>query len=124
MFTNPRTWDPSARRAAGREAGLGTVRLLAATAVALLTAVTLGDRLAGTGGAGFTGATPRTAVCTFTNPAHAGECVERTEIAEESTAEEACRVILDCLNDPRCVAAYCNSSTVRSGWVLKKAEER
>jgi len=65
----------------------------------------------------------RTAVCTFTNPAYSGECVESTTIAEDSTAKKACQAILDCLNNPRCVTTYCNSSTLRSGWVLKKSEE-
>jgi hypothetical protein len=67
--------------------------------------------------------TGRVAVCSFTNPAYAGECVERTDIPEESTAEEACRGILDCLNNARCPETYCRATTIRSGWVLKKAAE-
>ena len=66
----------------------------------------------------------RLAVCTFTNPGYSGECLESTGIEGDSTADQACRAILDCLNNPRCVTTYCNASTLRSGWVLEKSEER
>ena len=66
----------------------------------------------------------RMAMCTFTNPAYAGECVESAAIAEGATAEKACRAILDCLNDSRCPQTYCRATTIRSGWVLKLAKEQ
>jgi hypothetical protein len=41
--------------------------------------------------------------CTFSNPRYAGNCVEQTVPADRQTPVQACRVILDCLNDTRCV---------------------
>jgi hypothetical protein len=65
----------------------------------------------------------RTATCTFTNRAYAGECVEQTTVPADSTAVQACTAILDCLNNPRCQTTYCRATTVRTGWKLAKAEE-
>jgi hypothetical protein len=62
------------------------------------------------------------AKCSFSNPAHAGDCVEVTEVAKDSTARDACMAILDCLNDSRCVKVYCNATNVRQGWKLVAVE--
>ncbi len=62
------------------------------------------------------------AKCSFSNPAHAGDCVEVTEVAKDSTARDACTAILNCLNDSRCVKVYCNATNVRQGWKLVAAE--
>lgn len=92
-----------------------TVGILAGAAVvaAVVTAAT-----------STTGADAKTsrAKCTFSNPAHAGECVEVTEVDKDSTARDACVAILDCLNNSRCTKVYCNASTVRQGWRLVAAE--
>ncbi|MEW6337670.1 MAG: hypothetical protein ACOY3Y_04780 [Acidobacteriota bacterium] len=78
----------------------------------------------GAGAASSPGAAARApkATCTFSNPAHAGDCVEVTEVAEDSTPHDACVAILNCLNDARCVKVYCNATNVRQGWKLKAAE--
>jgi hypothetical protein len=60
--------------------------------------------------------------CAFANPAYAGECVERATRAEREKPAAACRPILDCLNNPQCVKNYCQATTIRQGWTLKKAE--
>jgi hypothetical protein len=60
--------------------------------------------------------------CTFANPAYAGDCVEKTTREEKQKPAAACGPILDCLNNPRCVKTYCQSTTVRQGWTLKSAK--
>ncbi len=65
---------------------------------------------------------PVDVMCTFTNPSYAGECVEKTTRTEKQKPAAACAPILDCLNNERCVKTYCQSTTLRQGWKLKKAE--
>ncbi len=60
--------------------------------------------------------------CTFSNPAYAGSCVERTTRSAKQKPGEACQPILDCLNNPNCAKSYCQATTVRQGWSLKSAE--
>jgi hypothetical protein len=60
--------------------------------------------------------------CTFVNPSYAGACVEKTTREDKQKPSAACRPILDCLNNPRCVKTYCQSTTIRQGWTLKSAE--
>ena len=67
-------------------------------------------------------APPIEVTCTFANPSYAGDCVEKTTRAEKEKPAAACRLILDCLNNSRCVKNYCQATTVRQGWTLKKAE--
>ncbi|HXW04950.1 MAG TPA: hypothetical protein VD833_06955 [Vicinamibacterales bacterium] len=64
--------------------------------------------------------------CTFSNPRYSGNCVERVTPGEKQTPVQACRVVLGCLNDPRCVKTYCNATTIRGGWILEspKPDER
>lgn len=97
-------------------------RLSAAAVFAAIAALTLAATADG-GRAPRAQADARAAICTFTNPAYVGECTERTTIPAGATAEQACTVILDCLNDSRCDKVYCRATTVRSGWQLAKAEE-
>jgi hypothetical protein len=59
--------------------------------------------------------------CTLANPAYAGDCVEKTTRTEKKKPAAACRPILDCLNNPNCVKNYCQATTIRQGWTLKKA---
>ncbi len=61
-------------------------------------------------------------VCGFRNTAHAGLCEERTPYVKDKKLEAACKPILDCLNDPRCIKTYCGSTTVRQGWTLESAK--
>ncbi len=65
---------------------------------------------------------PIDVTCTFTNASYAGDCVEKTTRGEKEKPSAACAPILDCLNNERCVKTYCQSTTVRQGWKLKKAE--
>jgi hypothetical protein len=65
----------------------------------------------------------RTAVCTLSNPSYSGDCVERVGIPADGTAAQACRVVLDCLNDSRCPKTYCRSTTIRQGWKLESAKQ-
>ncbi len=65
---------------------------------------------------------PIPVTCTFSNPSYAGDCVEKTTRTEKEKAEAACKPILNCLNNPQCARSYCQATTVRQGWTLKKAE--
>jgi len=65
---------------------------------------------------------PIAVTCTFANPSYAGDCVEKTTRTEKEKPAAACRPILDCLNNPRCVKNYCQATTIRQGWTLKKVE--
>jgi hypothetical protein len=67
-------------------------------------------------------APPVQVACTFVNPGYAGACVEKTTRQEKEKPAAACKPILDCLNNPRCVKTYCQSTTVRQGWTLKSAQ--
>jgi hypothetical protein len=62
------------------------------------------------------------AVCVFSNPGFAGSCTETTDVTEGSSPRQACEVILACLNDSRCVKAYCGATTIRQGWALESAK--
>jgi hypothetical protein len=66
----------------------------------------------------------RTVECTFSNPGYAGLCTETTTAPETKLPEEACRPILECLNDARCVKTYCGATTIRDGWKLESAKAR
>lgn len=61
--------------------------------------------------------------CTFSNPRYAGSCVEQVTPADKQTPVEACRVILDCLNNTQCVKTYCGATTVRGGWTLDSPKD-
>jgi hypothetical protein len=41
---------------------------------------------------------------------------------ENQTPARACRVILECLNDSRCVKTFCQNTTIRGGWSLVSAK--
>ena len=56
--------------------------------------------------------------CTFSNPRYAGSCIEQVTPTGNQTPVQACRVVLDCLNNSQCVKTYCNATTVRGGWTL------
>ncbi len=62
--------------------------------------------------------------CTFSNPRYAGSCVEQVTPADKQTPVQACRIVLDCLNNPQCVKNYCNATTVRGGWTLVSPKEQ
>ncbi len=89
-------------------------------ALALAFALALGLTLRATSGQ----APPRPidVTCTFSNRSYAGDCVEKTTRTAKQKPAEACRPILNCLNNPQCAASYCQSTTIRQGWTLKKAE--
>ncbi len=67
-------------------------------------------------------APPVEVTCTFANPSYAGDCVEKTTREEKQKPAVACKPILDCLNNPRCVKTYCQATSIRQGWTLKSAE--
>jgi len=60
--------------------------------------------------------------CTFTNPAYSGKCVQTAEVAQGSTAKQACESILQCLNNVDCIKTYCNATSIRGGWKLESAK--
>ncbi len=60
--------------------------------------------------------------CTLSNPSYAGDCIEKTTRTARQKPADACQPILDCLNNPRCTASYCQATTIRQGWKLKTAE--
>ena len=64
---------------------------------------------------------PAGATCVFTHPAYSGKCTQTVEVAEGSTANDACLVVLDCLNDVRCTKTYCSATSLRGGWRLESA---
>lgn len=64
---------------------------------------------------------PARATCVFTHPAYSGKCTQTVEMAEGSTANDACSVVLDCLNDVRCTKTYCSATSLRGGWRLESA---
>jgi hypothetical protein len=65
---------------------------------------------------------PATATCVFVNPAFAGKCVETAAASDGSTPQQACQVILQCLNSVDCLKTYCQATTVRQGWTLESAK--
>lgn len=64
------------------------------------------------------------ASCVFTHPAFSGKCTENVDVAENSSADTACSLILDCLNDVRCTKTYCSATTLRGGWKLETASPK
>jgi hypothetical protein len=63
----------------------------------------------------------RTVTCAFSNPSYSGWCrVSRT--LPRTGAQKPCRQVLACLNDVRCVANYCNATTIRGGWRLESTQ--
>ena len=64
------------------------------------------------------------ASCVFTHPAFSGKCTENVDVAEKSSADAACSLILDCLNDVRCTKTYCSATTLRGGWKLESATQK
>jgi hypothetical protein len=56
--------------------------------------------------------------CVFEHSRYAGSCVEEVTPAENQTHLQACQAILGCLNNPQCVASYCQATTLRGGWTL------
>jgi hypothetical protein len=66
-----------------------------------------------------TGAADEAALeCAFQNPRYVGTCVEKVEPEKGQSHLDACRAILACLNDTRCVKTYCQATTIRGGWTL------
>ena len=65
---------------------------------------------------------PATATCVFVNPAFSGKCTETAPVADGSTPQQACQVILQCLNSVDCLKTYCQATTVRQGWTLESAK--
>ena len=61
----------------------------------------------------------RRTTCVLSNPRFVGSCIEPVEIDPWRTAVEACREVLRCLEDVRCVATYCQATTIRGGWRLE-----
>ena len=68
------------------------------------------------------GTNAATASCSFEHPNYQGTCVETVSPEPDQTALQACRVVLACLNDTRCVKTYCKATTIRGGWTLVSAE--
>ena len=62
--------------------------------------------------------------CTFTHPQYVGNCVEKVTPTGKQTTVQACRAILACLNNSRCVKTYCQSTTIRGGWTLVSPREK
>ena len=62
------------------------------------------------------------ATCVFSNPAFAGKCTETAAVGSGSTPQQACREILQCLNNVGCLKTYCQATTVRQGWTLESAK--
>ncbi len=67
-------------------------------------------------------APPPRATCTFTNASYSGKCIENADIAEGSSAQQACQAILSCLNNVNCLKTYCSATTIRTGWKLESAK--
>ena len=63
-----------------------------------------------------------TATCVFTNPAFAGKCTQNANLAQGGSPQQACELILRCLNDTACLKTYCQATTIRSGWRLESAK--
>ncbi|HEX6972783.1 MAG TPA: hypothetical protein VF147_00195 [Vicinamibacterales bacterium] len=61
--------------------------------------------------------------CTFSHPQYSGQCVEKVTPEGKQTPVQACRVVLDCLNNARCVKTYCQATTIRGGWTLVSPKE-
>jgi hypothetical protein len=61
------------------------------------------------------------ATCEFTHRAYSGKCTQSVDVAEGATANDACAIVLDCLNDVRCTKTYCGATSLRGGWKLESA---
>jgi hypothetical protein len=59
-----------------------------------------------------------TVECAFQHPRYVGTCVEKVTPEKDQSHLAACRVVLACLNDTRCVKTYCQATTIRGGWTL------
>lgn len=59
-----------------------------------------------------------TVECQLQNPRYVGTCVEKVTPVKDQSHLDACRVVLACLNDSRCVKTYCQATTIRGGWTL------
>jgi hypothetical protein len=57
--------------------------------------------------------------CLFSNPAHAGWCIETVPLEAGESCAQACGEVLRCLSDPLCVGLYCGASDLRIGWRLE-----
>lgn len=68
------------------------------------------------------GPPPGRAACIFTNPSFSGQCVENADVADGSSAQQACQAILSCLNNVDCLKTYCSATTIRTGWKLESAK--
>lgn len=63
-----------------------------------------------------------TVTCTFSNPGYSGPCAVSETTPRSVSPDAACKQVLACLNDVRCVTkTYCNATTVRGGWKLVSA---
>ncbi len=60
--------------------------------------------------------------CVFLNEAYAGSCVESSP-PSTTNGQTFCEDILGCLKNPLCIKNYCNSTTIRTGWVLHQIIE-
>jgi hypothetical protein len=65
---------------------------------------------------------PPQATCVFTNASYSGKCVQNADVAQGSTAQQACESILQCLNNVDCLKTYCDATTIRGGWKLESAK--
>lgn len=61
----------------------------------------------------------RRTTCVLSNPRFAGSCIEVVQVEPWRTALEACREVLRCLEDVRCVATFCQATPIRGGWRLE-----
>jgi hypothetical protein len=61
---------------------------------------------------------PATVECAFQHPQYSGTCLERVTPDKDQSHLAACRAVLACLNDTRCVKTYCQATTIRGGWTL------
>ncbi|MBI5445237.1 MAG: hypothetical protein HY900_29005 [Deltaproteobacteria bacterium] len=100
-----------------------TVAPAASLALAVALVYALAPRLAAGQGreANRTAEAPAKASCVFTHPAFSGKCTENVDVAQNSSAADACSVVLACLNDVRCTKTYCSATTLRGGWKLETA---
>ena len=93
--------------------------LLAATALAAAIGATLFHRAA----AAEPPAPTANETCVLSNPAYSGKCTVTVDVPKGSTGLAACREVLGCLNDSRCLRTWCNATTVRGGWKLESPAE-
>ena len=65
----------------------------------------------------------RAVTCTLSNPSFSGHCKVTEQAPSTQSADDACRAVLDCLNNVQCLKTYCNATQVRGGWRLESARE-